>query len=119
MWIALEWSPERRSGLNQACEFAFAVQRRQFLEAANVGIAEENLRHGVPAGSMNHLAAQGRIQVHAQLVDRSHTARRQQTLGTNAKRAHRRGVHANWHAHLRLPAYLRTGSPASRHAATP
>jgi len=63
------------SGLEQAHQFAFAIQLSQFLEATDVQPVDENLGHGASPRLPDHFLAQRRIQVHAQLLDRSDSAR--------------------------------------------
>ena len=60
-----------RSGLaaQQRVESAFAIEGREIIVAADMKIADIDLRHRAPAGLFHHLATARRLQVDADLVD--------------------------------------------------
>ena len=55
--------------LQQRHEAAALVERDQVVAAADVGVADEDLRHGAPAGELHHGVALGGVQVDADLLD--------------------------------------------------
>src|SRR5690606_32361731 len=81
-----------RSG-KQRHEPALAVERGQVVEAADVALADEDLRHGAPAGLLDHLVTAHGIEVDPDLLDLLDAALLQKHLGALAIRAHRGGVH--------------------------
>jgi len=53
----------------QGVETTARVKRREIVEAADMTIADENLRHGAAAGNFDHRVALRRIKVDADLFD--------------------------------------------------
>jgi hypothetical protein len=58
-----------------------------------VSVADENLRHGAPAGALHHRLALRRVQVDADLFDVRDAALLEQHLRPMAERTDLRGVH--------------------------
>src|SRR6476646_6357153 len=74
-------------------EAAGAVERDQVVAAADVGIADEDLRHGVAAGELDHGRALGGALVDPDLVELLDPALAQQRLGPDAVGAGGSAVH--------------------------
>jgi hypothetical protein len=53
-----------------AQQAAALVERDQVVTAADMGVADEDLRHGAAAGEGHHVVALHRVQVDADLFDR-------------------------------------------------
>ena len=59
-----------QAALQQRHQAAAAVERHQVVAAAHVGVADEDLRHGAPAGDLHHAAgARSGSHVDADLLD--------------------------------------------------
>lgn len=72
---------------------AAAVQIHQLVAAAHMRVANENLRHGAPAGDGHHLGPLRRVQVDADLLYVVDPALLEQGLGPQAIGADLGGVH--------------------------
>jgi hypothetical protein len=59
----------RGSASEQRREAAALVERDEVVAAADMGVADEDLRHGAPAGELHHGVALGGVQVDADLLD--------------------------------------------------
>src|SRR5690606_14744472 len=75
-----------------------AVQRRQVVVAAHMGVANIDLRNGAPARAFHHDGALGGVQVYAYFLDMSDAALLEQHFGADAIGAdggavHRYGCH--------------------------
>src|SRR3990167_1844598 len=81
--------------LQQRGQAAAAIQRHQVVAAADMGLADEDLRHRAAAGQRDHLLTLLRVEVDAHLVDGRHAALLQQGLGLDAVGADLGGVHAD------------------------
>ena len=90
----------RRRGVRRAAqqriEPAGAVERDQVVEAADVGLADVDLRHRAPPGLGHHLDAARGLEVDPHLRDVRHALRVQEALRPDAVRAHGRRVHHDW-----------------------
>src|SRR5690606_21802748 len=101
------------------------VERRQVVEAADVALSDEDLRHRAAAGFLDHLVATRRLEIDVDLLDVGDAARLQKHLGALAIRAGAGAVHQDLGAHVDsswMPAraaYLTTGNPACRQACSP
>src|SRR3954447_14919472 len=65
----VEGSGRRRAG-EQRHQAASRVERHQVVATADVGVADEDLRHGAPAGDLHHLHAFLRIGIDPDFLDR-------------------------------------------------
>jgi hypothetical protein len=83
------------AGAEQGQQAAAPVEIDQIIAAADVGVADEDLRHRAPAGQLHHLRALRRFEVDADFVDVADPTLLQQRLGADAVRASLRQVHAN------------------------
>src|SRR3990167_7834637 len=88
-------SPCAVSALQQRNQAATLVERDQVVAAADVGVADEDLRHGAPAGDFDHRVALGRVQVDADILDLRDATLLQQRLGALAVRADRKSTRLN------------------------
>src|SRR5512146_377777 len=87
--------------VQQHCiQFTRAIQRSHIVIAADVFAVDVDLRHGATAGLPDHLVAQFRLQIDADLLDVLYTLALQQLLGTHAVRAHLRAVHDDLSHHF-------------------
>src|SRR5690606_3271262 len=100
-----------------------AVERGQIVVAANVAIADENLRHGAAPASLHHLLALGGLFVHLNLVNLNPLAREQRasalTIPAPCGRVHddlRRIAHQ---AFPFLPSPLTSGKFSCRQLCSP
>src|SRR6266581_568156 len=80
-------------GVEERIEPAGAIEGIEFVAAADVGIADEDLRHGAPSGPFHHLAAPDRLEIDADLVDSRDALALEQLLGADAIGADRRAIH--------------------------
>jgi hypothetical protein len=53
----------------QCGQLAALVERDEIVTATDVGLANENLRHGAPAGELHHGISSRRIQIDADFFD--------------------------------------------------
>src|SRR6188768_2672345 len=87
----------RGRGLSRAgqerLEAAAAVERDQFVAAADVSLADEDLRHRPAACQLDHRLALGGLLVDADLIDGLDAALLQERFRAYAVRAGRRAVH--------------------------
>src|SRR6185503_10851201 len=97
----------------QRVEAARPVERGEVVVAADVALPHVDLRHGAPAGALDHLLAARRIEVHADLLDLGHALGAQQPLGHQAVRAYAGGIHQDLRHHFSR------GRLACCHAARP
>src|SRR6185369_3029667 len=95
-----------------------AVQRHQVIAATDVGIANENLRHGAPPRDLHHLHSLVGLHVDPDLLDDLDALGQQELFGANAKRANGRRVHLDWIHGLAVQAFS-TGRLASFQALSP
>ena len=64
-----------RSGALQQClQAAALVERDQVVAAADMGRADEHLRHAAPPGERHHRVALTRVQINADIIDLDHAA---------------------------------------------
>src|SRR5688572_4854010 len=122
-----------RSGFEELRERPGTLERRQVVVAADVLVADVDLRDGTAAGARHHLLALAGIGVDADLGDVRDALRREQSLRLQTIGTDARGVHRDRLAHrglvvsvISLAAALiasyfarSTGKPASRHARKP
>src|SRR6478609_4062674 len=86
--------PATGSGaLQQRRQAAAAVERDQVVAAADMGVADEDLRHRAPAREVHHGGARLRVAVDADLLDLIDTLGLEDLLRANAVRANGGGVH--------------------------
>src|SRR2546423_11028819 len=78
--------------LQEGHQPAALVQRDEVVAAADVGVADEDLRHGAAAGDLHHRLPLVGGQVDTGLVDLVHAALLEQHLGADAVTAHQPGV---------------------------
>lgn len=84
--------------LQQRHEAATAVQSHQIIAAAHMGLANEDLRHGTPAGQGHHAVTLIRGEVDSHLLDMLDAASFEDLLGPVAIGANSGGVHLDgWH----------------------
>src|SRR5664280_23087 len=107
----------------QRLEAAGAIERDQLVAAADMRVADEDLRHGVAMRQLDHRLAFGRPLVDADLVDRLDAALRQQRLRAQAVGAasgaeHLHGLHRDSQAAAAV-AVFSTGRLAARQALRP
>src|SRR6185436_8792731 len=103
----------------QWVELALALQGMEIVAAADVALADPDLRHGAAAaGLLRHLGAQLGLQVDADLLD-LRAFRQQQALGRLAERARRGGVHQHTGLAQGPVLYFSTGKPACCQAPMP
>src|SRR5439155_5117769 len=96
-------------------EPARTIEGHEVLVAADMALADINLRHGPPTRPLHHLHATRRIEIDANLGDFADAFGAQIALRPNAIRTDRRRIHEN----CRRPGDAHvfcTGSPASFHA---
>src|ERR1017187_4334366 len=92
-------NPGRRAGPRlsrageQRLEATGAVERHQLFAAADVRLADEDLRYGPAPRQADHCVALAGPLVDADLADRLDAALAQQRFGAQAIRARRRAVH--------------------------
>src|SRR5207248_10363917 len=84
-------------GLEKWIEPALALEVVEIVTAADVALADPDLRHGAPAALVLHLGAARRFEIDADLVD-LHALLDEQALGGLAERTGRCAVHQ----HLQL-----------------
>ena len=77
----------------QGDQAAPAVERDQVVAAADMGLADEDLRHRAPAREVHHGGARLRVAVDADLLDLLDALGLEDLLGANAVRANGGGVH--------------------------
>ncbi len=77
----------------QCSQFATLVERDEIVTATNVGLANENLRHGAPAGELHHGISSRGVQIDADFIDDINASGLEQRLGAHAVGADLRGVH--------------------------
>src|SRR5574340_465547 len=100
-WRAPENQARTRQGrsgaIQQRHQFAGGVERRGVVETANVGVADEYLRHGAAAaGAGDHLVLLRGVEIDADLFDLGDAAALEQALGGDAVRANGGAVHHNF-----------------------
>lgn len=84
--------------LQQRHEAATAVQSHQIIAAAHMGLANEDLRHGTPAGQGHHAVTLIRGEVDSHLLDMLDAASFEDLLGPVAIGTNSGGVHLDgWH----------------------
>ena len=76
-----------------AATVAALVERDQVVAAAHMGVANENLRHGAPAGDLHHVGTGNGVHVDADFLNLLHAFGLENLLGANAVRADGGGVH--------------------------
>src|SRR5574340_448995 len=75
----------RSGAIQQRYQFAGGVERRGVVETANVGVADEYLRHGAAAaGAGDHLVLHRGVEIDADLFDLGDAAALEQALGGDA-----------------------------------
>src|SRR5688572_16834409 len=82
-----DYRPAASGALQQRDEAAAAVERDQVIAAADVGVADEDLRHGAPLGGVHHRDAGLGVAVDADLLDLFDALGLEDLLGSNAIRA--------------------------------
>jgi hypothetical protein len=82
--------------LQQRHEATLAVQGHQIVTAADVLVANEDLRHGTTTGERHHAVALFRLLVDADFFNVLHAPRLQELFGPNAIRANCGGEHLDW-----------------------
>src|SRR5215472_6969572 len=88
-------------------EAAATVERDELVAAADVDVADEDLRHRPAMRQANHVLALVGLEVDADLVDLLDPALLEERLGAQAIRARRRAVHLDgWHRRCRLGGLL-------------
>ena len=70
--------------VEQRLELAGGIEGSKIVEAADMGGADVDLRHGAAPRPLHHLVAPHRVEVNANFLDRADAARRQQLLGALA-----------------------------------
>src|SRR3954470_20148457 len=89
----------RRAGAalarEQRVELARVLELGEVVVAADVGVADVDLRHRAPAGLAHHLVALPRVDVDPDLLDLAHAFRLEQHLGANAIGADAGRVHGD------------------------
>src|SRR5664279_3345935 len=98
-------------------ELAGTVQGDQIFVAADMELADIDLRHRPPPCLAHHLHATRRLEVDPNLGDFGHALRAQETLGVIAVRAHRGRVHHDLRHHAlsaaRRSSILPSASPTA------
>jgi len=83
----------RSIGLQQRYQAAFGVKRHQVIAAPNMGLANEDLRHGSATCDGHHVLTRFWLRVDPDFLNLGHAFGLQNLLGANAIRANGRGVH--------------------------
>ena len=86
-------------GYERSLQAAALVQRHQVVTPPNVGVADEDLRHGASTGPRDHFILAIRLEVDTDFFDVGDAALPKQLLGAHAVGAHRRRVHLDGHRH--------------------
>ena len=95
------------------------AEYNKFVEAADVMVADVDLRHRAPAGLPHHFHATFRLQVDADPVDGRDALARKQPLRMDAIGTGRGRVHRHQRHRVLGSRHFTTGRPASFHARKP
>ena len=86
----------RSASAKQGLQFSSPVERNQVVATADMGVADEDLRHRASASQVHHRRALRRIEIDPDLVERFNAALPQQRFGMDTKGTHRGGEYLDW-----------------------